>query len=464
MRDPLDVIVIGGGSAGLSALREVMKRTQHFVVINDGPWGTMCARVGCMPSKALIAAANAFDARRDFQDLGISGANGLSLDVPAVLRRVRSLRDEFVAGNLDVTEGLGERAITGRARLLSVDRVRVNGLELRARRIIIATGSTPIVPKPWLPLGERLLTTDTLFEQETLPNRIAVVGQGALGVELAQALRRLGLDVVALGETKTVAGLTDPEVNAVAVEALRRELPVHLGDKAELSSQAAGVRVRAGHTDVVVDGVLVALGRRPNLEGLGLDALGIELDADGVPNVDTRTMQAGSLPVFLVGDANGESAVLHEASDDGHIAGLNATGKTFECFRRRAPLTIVFSEPNIAMAGKRFAELDVAQVLIGEARFEHQGRARIAQRNSGMLRVYSDRHSGLVLGAELCAPAGEHLAHLLALAIERALTVSDLLRMPFYHPVFEEGLRTALRQLSAHSPASKDSDLARCTE
>jgi dihydrolipoamide dehydrogenase len=464
MRDSLDVIVIGAGSAGLSALREVKKRTQRFVVINDGPWGTMCARVGCMPSKALLAAANAFDARRDFQELGISGANGLSVDLPAVLRRVRALRDTFVAENLGVTDGLGERAISGKARILGTDCVRVNGKEIRARRIIIAVGSTPIVPTPWLPLGDRLLTTDTLFEQQTLPNRIAVVGQGALGAELAQALRRLGLDVVALGDARAVAGLTDPVVNAMAVEVLRRELPVHLGDKAELSSQGAGVRVRAGRTDVVVDRVLVALGRRPNVEGLGLASLGVELDADGVPKVDKHTMQIGALPVFLVGDANGEDSVLHEASDDGHIAGLNATAESFECFQRRIPLRLVFSEPTIATVGKRFAELDVSQVLIGEARFDHQGRARIAQRNSGMLRVYADRQSGRVLGAELCAPAGEHLAHLLALAIERALTVGDVLRMPFYHPVFEEGLRTALRQLSSQLPASNDSDLARCTQ
>jgi dihydrolipoamide dehydrogenase len=464
MHDSLDVIIIGAGSAGLSALREVKKRTQRFVVINDGPWGTMCARVGCMPSKALLAAANAFDARRDFQILGISGANGLSVDLPEVLRRVRAVRDAFVAENLDVTDGLGERAISGKARVLGKDCVSVNGKEIRARRIIIAVGSTPIVPKPWLPLGDRLLTTDTLFEQQTLPNRMAVVGQGALGAELAQALRRLGLDVVAFGDGQAVAGLTDPVVNATAVEVLRRELPVHLGDKAELSSQGASVRVRAGRTDVVVDRVLVALGRRPNVEGLGLASLGVELDEDGVPKVDRGTMQIGALPVFLVGDANGEDSVLHEASDDGHIAGLNATAKSVECFQRRIPLRLVFSEPNIATVGKRFTELDVSQVVIGEARFDHQGRARIAQRNSGMLRVYADRQSGRVLGAELCAPAGEHLAHLLALVIERALTVWDVLRMPFYHPVFEEGLRTALRQLSGQLPASNDSDLARCAQ
>ncbi|MBC7690536.1 MAG: dihydrolipoyl dehydrogenase [Methylotenera sp.] len=464
MRDPLDVIIIGAGTAGLSALREVKKRTQHFVVINDGPWGTMCARVGCMPSKALIAVANAFHTRHAFQEFGISGGNDLSIDVPAVLRRVRALRDDFVAGNLDATVGLGERAISGRARLLGMDRVSVNGKELRARRIIIATGSTPALPKSWLPLGERLLTTDTLFEQQTLPNRIAVVGQGALGVGLAQALCRLGLDVVAIGDSQSVAGLTDPLVNAVAIEVLRREFPVHVGDKAELSSEGAGVRVRAGRLNTVVDRVLVALGRRPNIEGLGLDALGVALDSDGVPKVDARTMQVGGLPIFLVGDANGETAVLHEASDDGHIAGLNATAESFECFQRRTPLAIVFSEPNVAMVGKRFTELDASQVLIGEVRFEDQGRARIAHRNIGILRVYADRHIGLLLGAELCAPAGEHLALLMALAIERALTVSDLLRMPFYHPVFEEGLRTALRQLSAQLPASKDSDLARCTK
>lgn len=461
MRDPLDVIIIGGGTAGLSALREVKKRTEHFVLINDGPWGTICARVGCMPSKALIAAANAFDGRRKLEAFGISGADGLRVDVPAVLRRVRALRDAFVAETLDVTAGLGERAISGRARLLGPDRVSVGGKDLRARRIIIATGSTPIVPKPWLPVGERLLTTDTLFEQETLPDRIAVIGQGALGVELAQALRRFGLDLVALGDSRTVAGLTDPEVNALALQILRRELPVHLGDEAELSSVGDEVRVRAGRTEVVVDRVLVALGRRPNLEGLGLDALGVELDSNGAPEVDARTMQVGGLPVFLAGDARG-SGIQHEASDDGHIAGMNATAQSIEGFQRRTPLTIVFSDPNIAMVGRRFAELDLSQVLIGEVRFEDQGRARIAQRNSGVLRLYAARHSGLLLGAELCAPAGEHLAHLLALAIERGLTVPELLRTPLYHPTLEEGLRTALHQLSARLPASTDPDLAHC--
>ncbi|MET0592754.1 MAG: FAD-dependent oxidoreductase, partial [Polyangiaceae bacterium] len=282
-------------------------------------------------------------------------------------------------------------------------------------------------------------------------------------VELAQALRRLELDVSAFGDKEIIAGLTDPEVSAAAVELLRRELPLHLGEKPELSAEGRGVRVRTKSVDIVVDRVLVALGRRPNVEELGLESLGVPLDESGVPKIDPRTMQIGDLPVFLVGDTTGHDAILHEAADDGHIAGLNATAKNIAVFQRRAPLAIVFSDPNIARIGKRFNELDSSRIAVGEARFEQQGRARIALRNSGIVRIYADRQSGRVLGAELCAPAGEHLAHLLALAVERALSVSDLLRMPFYHPVFEEGVRTALRRLAEQLPGSNDSDLARCT-
>ena len=169
-------------------------------------------------------------------------------------------------------------------------------------------------------------------------------------------------------------------------------------------------------------------------------------------------MQVGELAVFMTGDARG-SAVQHEASDDGHIAGMNATAERTVLFKRRTPLSIVFSQPNVAMVGQTFAELDSARVVMGEAQFDRQARARIEQKNVGLLRVYADRDSGLLLGAELCAPAGEHLAHLLGLAIERALTVADLLRTPFYHPTLEEGLRTALRKLSEQLPARSGSDL-----
>ncbi|WP_292996514.1 dihydrolipoyl dehydrogenase [Nitrosomonas sp.] len=462
MNEILDVVIVGAGSAGLAALREVRKYTQRFVIINDGPWGTVCARVGCMPSKTLIEAANAFHRRGTFEEFGIRGGDQLTLDIPAVLRRVRRLRDDFVASTVKTTEELGERAISGRVRLLAPDRLEVNGEELRAHKIIIATGSRPVVPAPWNSLGNRLLTTDTLFEQETLPARMAVVGMGPIGAEMAQAISRLGIQVVAFGGSQAIAGLTDPQVIAVATDLLGSEFPLYLGEKAELSRVGEGVQVRAGKIEVVVDCVLAALGRRPNIDNLGLEALGVPLDQHGMPPVNPGTMQVADLPIFMAGDANDQVPLLHEAADEGYIAGLNATRPNPICFTRRTPLAIVFADPNIAVVGSRFQTLDPAKILVGEVHFDRQGRARAGQRNKGIQRLYADAVSGQLLGAEMCAPAGEHMAHLLALAIDRSLTVQQLLRLPFYHPVLEEGLRTALRALAAQLPDVNESDLSMC--
>jgi dihydrolipoamide dehydrogenase len=135
---------------------------------------------------------------------------------------------------------------------------------------------------------------------------------------------------------------------------------------------------------------------------------------------------------------------LHEAIDEGYIAAYNAQQIEPACFERRVPLEIVFTEPSIAVVGQSSGKLGEHETIIGEVDFSKQARALMGEVNQGLLRVFVQRSSGLILGAEMCAPQGEHLAHLLALAIQCKLTVGELLRMPFYHPVLEEGLRTAL--------------------
>ena len=140
---------------------------------------------------------------------------------------------------------------------------------------------------------------------------------------------------------------------------------------------------------------------------------------------------------------------------------INAVAAEPTCFKRRTPIGIVFAEPGIATVGLRHADIAPGTAFDGEVDFSDQGRSRVAQRNVGLLRVYAARDSGRLLGAEMCAPAAEHLAHLLALAIGQGLTVQDLLRLPFYHPVIEEGLRTALRDLARHYDMDQ-SDLAAC--
>lgn len=460
--EQVDVAIVGAGTAGLAALREVRKRTESFVLLNAGPYGTTCARVGCMPSKALIAAANAFHIRSKFDEFGIRGGGGLEADIPAILHRVRVLRDHFVSGVLKATEGLGPRNIAAHARLANESRLIAGDRIIEARQIVLAPGSSPIVPEPWRAFGDRIITSDTLFEQQDLPRRIGVVGLGAIGVEIAQALARLGLKVHGFDNDDRIAGISDERIAQVAKDQLGQEFAIHLGAKVELAEVDGGIEMRWDSGSVTVDKVIAAVGRQPNIDGLGLETLGVPLDERGMPSVDPHTMRIGDTSVFLAGDADGHRPLLHEAADDGHIAGLNATSEDPIRLSRRTPLSVVFSDPQIASVGQRASELDPAATLVGEVSFAAQGRARTMLENHGLLRVHAAREDGRLLGAEMVAPTAEHMSHLLALAIGQKMTVHDLLRMPFYHPTLEEGLRTALRMVARELPPGSISDLAGC--
>jgi dihydrolipoamide dehydrogenase len=202
---------------------------------------------------------------------------------------------------------------------------------------------------------------------------------------------------------------------------------------------------------VVVDRVLVCIGRRSNLDRLGVDRAGIRLNAKGLPEYNRNTMQVEDQPVFLAGDVDGERPLLHEAADEGRIAGINATLDKPLAFRRKTPLYITFSDPNIVLVGQRFSELDQGRVLIGGVNFGMLGRALIMGRNKGQIRLYADKSTGRLLGASMVAPHGEHLGHLLNWSMEQGVSVQQMVRFPFYHPVLEEAIQPVLRDLVAQS-------------
>ena len=468
MTRKVDVCILGAGSAGLYATGQVGRKTKNFLIIDPGPLGTTCARVGCMPSKVLIQAADdIWHARHAFAKEGIVGAESLRADIPAVLAHVRKMRDGFAAGPAGKAEQLEKhgRLLQGAAKFVGPDAVEVNGERIEAKAFIIATGSKPIVPAAWQEkFGDRILTTDSLFEQEDLPATMAVIGMGVIGLEMGQALSRLGVDIVGVDMADTVGGLTDDGVRYPAAAIFRTEFPLWLGAPAALEEGPEGrILVRAGENEKVVDKVLVAMGRAPNLAGLNLAATGMALNERGVPVFDPATQRIGETRFFIAGDADGRRPILHEAADDGRIAGYNAAalarGEEPRRFRRKVPLSIVFSDPNIAMVGETFAQLDATLgedegFVVGERDFSTQARARVMLANRGVLHIYARKEDGKLLGAEMCVPRAEHIAHELAWAMERGLTVADLIAMPFYHPVVEEGLQNALHDAYAQLPAS----------
>jgi dihydrolipoamide dehydrogenase len=447
----VDVAIIGSGSAGLYALGKVRPSGKSFVLINGGETGTTCARVGCMPSKAVIQVAEDFHRRMVFNRYGIENHEDMSLTLPEAMEHVRDLRDLFVERVLaNSTDKLPEENfIDGYARFVETDLLEIDtGERVRAESIIIATGSRPLVPLAWGAFRDRVITTDEFFELEDLPESIAVVGLGVIGLEIGQSLRRMGLEVTAIDQLTTIAGLSDSEVARVAIEVIGKEMPLWLGHAAEVSEADNGrLRVRAGEQLVEVERVFASMGRTPNLDQLGLADMGVKLDARGIPVFDSGTMRIGDTRIFIAGDATGERPLLHEAGDEGRIAGHNAISAKPVAFRRKTPLGITFCDPNIVVVGTRFAELDPAGTVTGQVQMGPVGRAMIMGKNRGLIRVYADKASGRLLGAEMACPKGENLGHLLAWCIQQEMTVGEILQMPFYHPVIEEALQAALYDL-----------------
>lgn len=454
----VDIAVIGAGTAGLAAYRTGIAAGKRAVIIEGGPYGTTCARVGCMPSKLLIAAAEAAHAPARWPEFGLRLDGSVTVDGHAVMTRVKRERDRFVGFVLDGVASIPEAdKIRGYARFLDDHTLQVDEhTRIRFTRAVIATGSSPGVPPMFRGLGSRAIVNDDIFAWDDLPKSVAVFGPGVIGLELGQALHRLGVKVLMFGKDHLVGPFTDPDIRAYATRAFQDEFYLD-ADAAIRSLEPVedGVAVhyedRAGKTRRdSVEYVIVATGRTPNVRNLGLENTSLELDARGVPLFDRRTMQCGTSHIFIAGDADNDLPLLHEAADEGRIAGANAAAyPAVQPGLRRVPLSIVFSDPQLAVTGTRHADLVPGSFVTGRVSFEDQGRSRVMLRNKGLLHVYADIASGRLLGAEMMAPDAEHLGHLLAWAIQAGLTVQQTLEMPFYHPVIEEGLRTALRDAQA---------------
>ena len=455
-----DVAIIGAGTAGLTARRSAERSGARAVMIDPGPYGTTCARVGCMPSKLLIAAADAAHEARHMGAFGIRGGEGVAADGPAVMDRVRRERDRFVGFVLRAVDEHLEagRLIRGRARFTDEQSLRVEDdtgrhiAQVRAAAFVVATGSSPFIPPPFRGLGDRALVNDDIFSWTDLPESLLIAGTGVIGMELGQALHRLGVRVCIVGIGGRIGPLSDPAVKAEARRIFQSELDLHPDYQLQsIHRSAGGVSVRFTSEGVAHSGtyeaVLIAAGRRPRLAGLGLEAAGL----DPLPRFHHRTCQLGDSNIFIAGDASGHIPLLHEAADEGHIAGANAARwPSVLAGHRRTPLAVVFSDPQMAVVGMPITELPPGQWHYGEVDYGDQGRARVMNKHAGLVRIYGDKEHGTLLAAEMLGPRVEHTAHLLSWAIQQRMTVERALEMPFYHPVVEEGIRTALRDLQTN--------------
>jgi dihydrolipoamide dehydrogenase len=440
-----DVVVIGVGTAGLKSYKAATARNADVAIVERGSGGSTCTRVGCMPSKLLIAAARMAHNARRAHDFGIT-VGDISVNPARLWARVRAERDRFVASVLEEYHAIPkDHVIHGTARFAGPDTIIVGDDRISAKRgIIIATGARPIIPSLLDPVRELVHTHETIFELNDLPVAMAVIGAGPLGLELAQAFARLGVEVTVLDEGNSIGGLKDPATNSVAIDALGDEMSIKLGVSVEASlTEDNRARLAWSDGEVVVDLVLAATGRPPAIQGLNLDATRLALDDHGMPLFDRSTHRCGDSNIFIVGDADAWRPVLHEAARAGGIAGDVAMGGTPP--KMLPAFAVAFTEPNLSEVGVSFDSLP-KDARIGEAEVRDNGRAVAGGETQGLVRLYADAN-GKLIGASIVAPDGEHLGHLASLAIDRGMNVAELADQRWYHPTIEELLQSAARDM-----------------
>lgn len=454
----VDVAVIGAGTAGMHAFSTAHRAGADTVLIDQGPLGTSCARVGCMPSKAVLHAGKRWSTLLGLLPQGSAYQLPAGHTTPQQLwQEALAVRDELVDGNVrNLHQLAGARLLQASARFVAPDTLALSdGRRVQARAFVVATGSEAVRPAELdAALGDALITTDELFYLPQLPRSVAVMGLGAIGLEMGLALSRLGVQVAAAGRSPVLAKIADPEVAQAAERYFSQQLPLAL-NQAQITAHREGedVLMQAGPLRHRAQYLLAALGRKPRWQGLDIAQAGVQLDDKERPRLEAASLRCAGTQVFVAGDVSASRALMHEAGHEGSLAAqqaLRALGdgewKHLPQRHRTVPMSIVFSDPDIAQVGTSFDRLP-EDVVIGTVHGTGSGRSKLMQAPHHILRLYAQRSTGRLLGASVMCAGGEHLAHQLAWSVQREETIDSMLALPYYHPTMEEMIDTALRDM-----------------
>lgn len=446
------LVIIGGGSAAFAAAIRASELGGQVTIINDGlPIGGTCVNVGCVPSKTLIRAAEAHHRASHHTFHGIDSTSRIE-SFEAIVTQKRQLVSELrQAKYLDVVSGLPNiKIIRGRARLVSKKVVEVNGRPILADRILIATGASPFIP-PIPGLAENTyLTNETAFELEELPESLIVLGGRYIALECAQMFARFGSRVMILQRSSRVLPTETPDVTDTLTEYLTQEgievlTGVSLtgvstrgeGYLVEASIEGTGKTFEASH-------ILVATGRRPNTDGLGLDELGIKRDSRGFLKVD-ETLQTNVDGIYGAGDVIGEPMFVYTAAYEGALAAENAITGSSKTRDYTALPWVIFTDPQVAGVGldERQARERGIDVDAFTLPLSHVPRSIAARDTRGFITLIRDRSTDRLIGSRIVAPEGSELLMELSCAIKFGITVSELASS--FHPylTLSEGVKLA---------------------
>lgn len=456
----IDTLVIGAGPGGYVAAIRAAQLGQNVLIVDKDDVGGVCATRGCIPSKALIAAAHQYENMTHASAFGITAEN-----VKVDFNKVQQFRANVVKKQVGGVSGLLKankiQHFRGEAMFINENEARVfNDQEApryRFKHCIIATGSRPIELKPF-PFGGRILSSTEALTLPEVPKSLVVIGGGYIGVELGQMYSKFGAKVTIIEGFDTILPGFEPEMTQLVAKNLAKtNVDIVTGAKAQGAVQTdkdvtITYTVGGEEKQVTADYLLVTVGRKPNTDGeLGLDLINIKMNDRGYIEVDKQGRT--NIPhIFAIGDIVAGPALAHKASYEGRVAAEVISGMTSEIDYKAIPL-VVFSDPECASVGITEAEAKAQgyEVSAGKFPFAFNGRAVSLNVSEGFVKLVADKATGLLLGAQIVGTEASNMIAELGLAIEMGSTLEDIAMTIHAHPTLGEIVMEAAEVALGHA-------------
>jgi pyruvate/2-oxoglutarate dehydrogenase complex dihydrolipoamide dehydrogenase (E3) component len=454
MNRRFDSIVIGAGQAGPAMAGRLASAGQKVALVERKLIGGTCVNTGCTPTKTLVASAYAAHLARRGSDFGVN-AGPVSVDFAAVMARKNKVVGNSRSNLTGWLRGMANcTLLEGHARFLSPETVQVGDDVLEAKRFFINVGGRAVAPNFPGRDQVRTLTNTTLLELDALPRRLVVVGGSYVGLEFAQVFRRLGAAVTVVEKSPRLVSREDEEVSNAIREILEAE-----GIEIRLESEciqfeprgaeiAVGVNCAAGEPEVIGSHVLLAVGRRPNTDDLGLDQAGVKVDAQGYIVVDD-SLKTSVPHIWALGDCNGRGAFTHTSYDDFEVAAANLLDGAARKVSDRIPVYALYIDPPLGRVGLTETEARTKghAIRIGRRPMTRVGRALEKGESKGFMKVVVDRDSDAILGAAILGVGGDEAIHGVIEAMAAGVTASAYTRVVAIHPTVSELVPTVFGEL-----------------
>ncbi|MBB3644270.1 pyruvate/2-oxoglutarate dehydrogenase complex dihydrolipoamide dehydrogenase (E3) component [Rhizobium sp. BK619] len=451
-----DAIVIGAGQAGPSLAARMVDKGMKVALIERKFLGGTCVNAGCMPTKTLVASARAAHVARSGAAYGVNIRGEIAIDMKVVRARAETVTMNARNGLIGWLTGMdGMSVIYGHARFEDPKTISVNGETLTAPRIFLNVGARPVIPD--LPGIHDIdyLTSTSIIQLDTLPRHLAVIGGSYIGLEFAQMYRRFGAEVSVIEHGPKLASREDEDISDAIAEILRAEgIGVHTdAGNIAFAGNGSGVSVTAGAATIDASHVLIATGRTPNTDDLGLDAAGVITDKRGFITVDDR-LATNVEGIFALGDCNGHGAFTHTSYNDFEIAAANLLDGDDRKVSSRIPAYALYIDPPLGRVGmtEKQARQSGRKIMVSTRPMSRVGRANERGETKGFMKVIADAETKQILGAAILGIEGDEVIHGLIDAMNAGTTYPALQWSVPIHPTVSELIPTLLGDLKPVQP------------